>query len=125
VYDLTDQDSFIRAQNWVKELRKVVGDDIMIAIAGNKSDLKKRNVDENQVLDYCKQVGANHFFTSAKANKGVDEAFLDLTKRIYEKKTKKMDTSSLKTMSSSTGQSKIRILTEEKEKEATGSNCSC
>ena len=41
VYDITDVDSFARVKNWVKELRKIVGDDISICIAGNKKDLQK------------------------------------------------------------------------------------
>jgi hypothetical protein len=36
VYDVTDVDSFARVQNWVKELRKIVGEDIALCIAGNK-----------------------------------------------------------------------------------------
>ena len=30
VYDVTDVDSFARVQNWVKELKKIVGDDISL-----------------------------------------------------------------------------------------------
>jgi Ras-related protein Rab-21 len=86
VYDVTDQDSFTRVQHWVKELRKVVGDDIVITIAGNKCDLKKKVVEESEALSYCEKVGASHIYTSAKANKGVEEAFLDLTKRILKQK---------------------------------------
>ncbi|KAL0486438.1 Ras-related protein Rab [Acrasis kona] len=87
VYDVTDHDTFIRAKNWVKELRKVVGDDITITIAGNKSDMKNRQVSDEEVAEYAKSVGAVHLHTSAKANRNVDEAFLDLTKRILEKKS--------------------------------------
>ena len=34
VYDITDEQSFRRVQDWVKELRKMLGEDIVIAIAG-------------------------------------------------------------------------------------------
>ena len=51
VYDITDAESFNKVKNWVKELRKIVGNDIIIVIAGNKIDLEKnRNVDENEAL---------------------------------------------------------------------------
>ncbi|KAG2392690.1 hypothetical protein C9374_011415 [Naegleria lovaniensis] len=87
VYDITDQDTFERAKTWVMELRKVLGDDIIITIAGNKCDMiKQRQVSEEQALEYARSVGANHLLTSAKANKNVAESFLDLTKRILEKK---------------------------------------
>jgi len=87
VYDITDQDTFTRAKGWVKELRKVVGSDIKITIAGNKCDMvKHRQVDEKEAEEFAQSVGATHMLTSAKANKNVDEAFLDLTKRILQQK---------------------------------------
>lgn len=41
VYDITDQQSFEKVKNWVKELKKIVGNDIVIVIAGNKIDMEK------------------------------------------------------------------------------------
>jgi GTPase SAR1 family protein len=41
VYDITDVDSFTRVKNWVRELRKIVGEEISICIAGNKCDLER------------------------------------------------------------------------------------
>lgn len=84
VYDITDAESFTKVKKWVKELRKIVGNDIVIAIAGNKIDLEKmRNVPEQEAVKYAETVGANHFNTSAKANKGLDEVFLDLSQRKF------------------------------------------
>jgi len=46
VYDITDAESFSKVKKWVRELRKIVGEDIVIAIAGNKIDMEKeRHVD--------------------------------------------------------------------------------
>lgn len=36
VYDITDEQSFQKVRTWVRELRRIVGDDIQICIAGNK-----------------------------------------------------------------------------------------
>ena len=64
-----------------------VGNDIVIAIAGNKSDLEKnRQVEISAAEEYARSVGAVHFSTSAKTNKGTDDVFLDLSKRIIEQK---------------------------------------
>ncbi len=41
VYDITNQDSFVRAKNWVKELQRQGNPDIVIALAGNKVDLEE------------------------------------------------------------------------------------
>lgn len=50
-------------------------------IAGNKCDLKNRHVSEDEAAAYARSVGAEHFNTSAKLDKGVTEIFLALTKR--------------------------------------------
>lgn len=90
MYDITDVDTFNRVKHWIKELRQVVGPNIKIAIAGNKSDLvKQRQVPEEQALEFAKKVGATHFYTSAKANKNVEEAFMDLTKNIVTARLEK------------------------------------
>lgn len=87
VYDITDAESFNKVQKWVKELKKIVGDNISIAIAGNKCDLEKdRHVDKKEALAYAESVGATHYDTSAKANKGLDEAFGDLSKKMLQRR---------------------------------------
>eukprot|EP01114_Cavostelium_apophysatum_P006816 TRINITY_DN1830_c0_g1_i1.p1 TRINITY_DN1830_c0_g1~~TRINITY_DN1830_c0_g1_i1.p1 ORF type:complete len:200 (+),score=32.58 TRINITY_DN1830_c0_g1_i1:128-727(+) len=85
VYDITDGDSFARVQNWVKELRKMLGQDIVLAIAGNKCDLERnRVVQVDKAESYAASVGAKHYHTSAKLNKGVNELFLELTRRMLD-----------------------------------------
>ena len=47
VYDITDEDSFQKVKNWVKELRKMLGQEITLCIVGNKIDREKdRNVSQ-------------------------------------------------------------------------------
>eukprot|EP01113_Clastostelium_recurvatum_P005303 TRINITY_DN12369_c0_g1_i3.p1 TRINITY_DN12369_c0_g1~~TRINITY_DN12369_c0_g1_i3.p1 ORF type:complete len:213 (+),score=31.49 TRINITY_DN12369_c0_g1_i3:82-720(+) len=83
VYDITDRDSFQKVQSWVKELRKMLGDNVVLAIAGNKADLERqRVVSIEEAESYAASVGAKHFSTSAKLNKGLEDLFLDLTKRM-------------------------------------------
>mmetsp|Transcript_19737 Transcript_19737/g.51384 ORF Transcript_19737/g.51384 Transcript_19737/m.51384 type:complete len:210 (-) Transcript_19737:4256-4885(-) len=85
VYDITDEDSFVKVKNWVKELRKMLGQDISLCIVGNKSDMEKnRNVDQATAEKYAQSVGAVHFHTSAKLNRGIEDMFLDLTKRMMK-----------------------------------------
>ncbi|XP_071550644.1 ras-related protein Rab-21 [Panulirus ornatus] len=85
VYDITDEDSFQKVKNWVRELRRMLGNDICLVIAGNKIDLEKeRHVSLEEAETYAQEVGAFHFQTSAKQNKGVEELFLDLTHRMLD-----------------------------------------
>ena len=52
VYDITDEDSFNKVKNWVKELKKMLGGDICLTIAGNKIDLEK---DRNVPIDVAEE----------------------------------------------------------------------
>jgi hypothetical protein len=83
VYDITDEESFLKVKTWVKELRRIVGDTIDIVIAGNKVDLhRNRKVNEADAVHYAKSVGATHYNTSAKLNRGLEDVFIDLSKRM-------------------------------------------
>ena len=91
VYDITDAESFNRIKKWVKELRKIVGNEITLSIAGNKTDLEKnRAVNEAEAIEYANSVGATHFHTSAKANKGLNEVFDDLSKKMIDRRVEKV-----------------------------------
>lgn len=35
-------------------------------------------IDKNEVEEYCKKIGAKHFFTSAKSGVGINEMFKSL-----------------------------------------------
>ncbi|EGZ24908.1 hypothetical protein PHYSODRAFT_350023 [Phytophthora sojae] len=86
VYDITDAESFRKVRTWVRELRRIVGDDISICIAGNKSDLhRNRKVPEDEARRYAESVGAAHFDTSAKLNRGLEDVFVELTRRMLER----------------------------------------
>ncbi|OWK17038.1 RAB21, partial [Cervus elaphus hippelaphus] len=55
VYDITDEDSFQKVKNWVKELRKMLGNEICLCIVGNKVDLEKErhvSIQEAESLIY-------------------------------------------------------------------------
>jgi Ras-related protein Rab-21 len=101
VYDITDRDSFTKVRHWVKELRKIVGKDIVLVIAGNKADLeRKRQVDDNEAQEYAKSVGATHMICSAKTNKNVEEAFLELTKGMLRTQRQSLDNDARDSVSS-------------------------
>ena len=87
VYDITDGDTLGRVRKWVTELKRHASENIVMAIAGNKSDLEKRRIVKRQdALDFAKSVGATHFDTSEKAGRGLNEAFLHLARGILKQK---------------------------------------
>ncbi|KAL7862803.1 hypothetical protein SRHO_G00117870 [Serrasalmus rhombeus] len=85
LYDITDEDSFQKVKLWVKELRRILGNDVCLCIVGNKTDLDKdRNVSAEEAERYAEAVGAQHHQTSAKLNTGINELFLSLCKRMMD-----------------------------------------
>ncbi|KHJ88154.1 Ras family protein [Oesophagostomum dentatum] len=52
VYDITNQESFQKAKNWVKELQRQASPNIVMALAGNKADMANRNaINCNSFID--------------------------------------------------------------------------
>ncbi|VDO78766.1 unnamed protein product [Onchocerca flexuosa] len=71
---------------WVKELKRMLGDDVFLVIIGNKVDLERnRNVDSNEAIEYAKSIDAEHFETSAKDSIGVTQVFDYLVKGLVER----------------------------------------
>ena len=89
VFDITYTDSFKRIQAWVRELRKMVGSEIQLSIAGNKIDLERqRVVSRQEAAEYAESVGAHYCETSAKQNRGIDDVFSNMGKRLLASKAR-------------------------------------
>lgn len=87
VYDISSEDSFDKIKVWIKELKKIVGNDIVCVIVGNKTDLikdQKLSYDPAPHICYANSVGALHFLTSAKLNESIDEVFLEISKSMIK-----------------------------------------
>lgn len=87
MYDISSEDSFDKIKVWIKELKKVVGNDIVCVIVGNKTDLikdQKLKYNPEAHIEYANSVGALHYLTSAKLNENVDEVFLDISKSMMK-----------------------------------------
>ncbi|XP_062425293.1 ras-related protein Rab-5A isoform X1 [Rhea pennata] len=77
VYDITNEESFARAKNWVKELQRQASPNIVIALAGNKADLaNKRAVDFQEAQAYADDNSLLFMETSAKTSMNVNEVFM-------------------------------------------------
>ncbi|QLQ78503.1 hypothetical protein HG537_0A07500 [Torulaspora globosa] len=92
VYDVTQQDSLIKAQSWVNELKNKVGDeDLVICLVGNKVDLcdddeNKRVVESREAQDYAQEQGLLFYEVSAKTGFGVRKIFESIGEKLYETK---------------------------------------
>ena len=83
VYDITNADTFARAKSWVGELHRQARPDIVIALAGNKSDLgSRRTVEYEEANAYAEEKGLLFLETSAKNANNVNEIFLAIARKL-------------------------------------------
>jgi small GTP-binding protein len=83
VYDITNRESFSGAKSWVGELERRSGSDIVIALAGNKSDMEtKRDIEFEEVAAYAQENNLLHFEVSAKTGSNIKELFTEIAIKI-------------------------------------------
>ena len=72
VYDITAEDSFTKAQNWVTELQQSGSQGMIIALAGNKADLAEtqREVSASDAKAYANK--HNLFFMEVSAKQAIN-----------------------------------------------------
>lgn len=71
------KDTFGRAKTWVKELQRQASPNIVIALAGNKTDLaNKRSVEYEEASQYAEENALLFMETSAKTAMNVNDIFL-------------------------------------------------
>ena len=86
VYDITRKESFENLKNvWLKELREHADKNVVLGVAGNKSDLyEKEEVPEQEAREYAKSIGAIFCLTSAQSNSGINELFEEMGKKFLD-----------------------------------------
>eukprot|EP00250_Pteridium_aquilinum_P029697 c39970_g1_i1 orf=545-1144(-) len=83
VYDITNIDSFARAKKWVQELQRQGNANLVMALAGNKSDLaSKRKVETEEAQKYADENGLFFMETSAKSAQNVNEIFYEIARKL-------------------------------------------
>ena len=89
VYDITKKDSFETMKRWIDELKVRAPPNIVLAIAGNKSDLEsERAVPIAYAQEFLKQIeeggGERPIFSecSAKNGDGIQKLFTDVCRKL-------------------------------------------
>ena len=80
VYDVTRKESFQSLKDyWYSQLKENGEPDIVIGVAGNKSDLyENEEVKEDEAREWAKEIGAVFELTSAQNNTGINDLFLNV-----------------------------------------------
>jgi len=83
VFDITSVESYEKAKNWVKELQRQGNPNIVIALAGNKTDLSaNRKVKTEEAQAYADENAILFMETSAKTASNVNELFVAIAKKL-------------------------------------------
>lgn len=88
VYDISNKETFHKAQTWIKELQRQANPNIVIALAGNKLDLaNKRAVSYEEAKAYADESSLLFMETSAKTAANVMEIFTSIAKKLPKSDT--------------------------------------
>ncbi|KAK8615354.1 hypothetical protein V6N13_069129 [Hibiscus sabdariffa] len=90
VYDITKRQTFDNVQRWLRELRDHADSNIVLMMAGNKSDLNHlRAVSEQDGQALAEKEGLSFLETSALDATNVEKAFQTVLSEIYHIVSKK------------------------------------
>lgn len=84
VYDLSDFNSFKSITNWIKQIEENSDPNVSKVLIGNKSDLEKREVSNEQGRQLADEFNMIFFETSAKDDLNVKDTFDYITKKILK-----------------------------------------
>ncbi|KAJ1437798.1 Small GTPase superfamily [Sesbania bispinosa] len=104
VYDITRRSSYENIGKWLVELREFGGEDMVVILVGNKSDLDQtREVEKEEGKGFAEAEGLCFMETSALKNLNVEEVFLQMITQI-------LDTTSQKTLEVKMDEKPINLL---------------
>lgn len=98
VYDVTSKSSFEAIDHWISEVHRERGEDVIIALVGNKSDLGDvRQVTPSEGETKARSLSATIFLeTSAKNGSNVRNLFTEIAGALNKMDEKSDETNSMK-----------------------------
>lgn len=90
VYDITKNSTFDNLKRWLRELRDHADSNIVLLLAGNKSDLNHlREVSADDAQAFAEKEGLSFIETSAMESSNVEKAFNSILTEVYSIVSKK------------------------------------
>ncbi len=85
IYDVTQKISFEGAKSWVEEILRKGAPNCIIALLGNKFDLKDEiKVTDNDINEYVSRHNLIHYYTSAKTGENINKVFENIINKLLE-----------------------------------------
>lgn len=87
VFDMTNKTTFDHLEKWIESFREVAGQNALVYIVANKSDLTDQiQVPFIEAKSFAEQQGFAIYETSAKTGKNIQKMFYDLASKILDEK---------------------------------------
>ena len=87
LFDVTDENSFLKVEKWMKEIETNANKDTVVYLVGNKIDcIDLRIVEKEKAENIAKSIGKKYFEISAKLGINLKEAVFSIVKDILKKK---------------------------------------
>ena len=97
-YDVTSRESFQSIDKWIEDARALREDDVLLILAGNKSDMgERRQVSFEEGQEYGQRMNLLFVETSAKTGSNIKTLFNELAKKLTGIETNPINTNDEKT----------------------------
>jgi len=83
-FDLSKPSSFQTVEKWLIEVERYGEDNVVVILAGNKSDQASTEVPDSEVEEWARNKNLTYMKTSAKDGTGINELFAKLAQEVVD-----------------------------------------